>query len=355
MIIKLKEGNGLGGIMMKKTFAIICALLSLMTVAACDGNDVTEKPQIETPKVEVDLPEKEEPDVEEPEIVDDVTLTVDFELINPDGDLDKYLDSTRYESLVDNGDGTVTMVMSPDQHETLMIEVKDDVLAALRHSINRTDLPMIREVYYNDDLTSMGIEVNPEQLDNENQLLVLYFTMVQSVIYHQFNGTEGDYDLSLIDDAQIELSTYTLPQDLYKVVEALDARDVRLMEGTVSTDYMDVIGISYERFLGYQAGHEYILVDLAITNTSTEPLLMNQSYDFSLQSSTGVAYSNLFAGGTFPSKELAPGELCRGTVGFEVERGSDDFVLIIDVDSIDREPVEVEIRHDKDDLEVTFN
>ncbi|MBN2554312.1 MAG: DUF4352 domain-containing protein [Anaerolineales bacterium] len=84
-----------------------------------------------------------------------------------------------------------------------------------------------------------------------------------------------------------------------------------------------------------EAGMQYLIVDVSITNLSEASIQFSSLIQISVRDETGQIYpehlgGTIAAGGDSPNGEIVPGETIRGQMGFQVPLEMDDFLLVID-------------------------
>jgi hypothetical protein len=84
-------------------------------------------------------------------------------------------------------------------------------------------------------------------------------------------------------------------------------------------------------------GNIFVVVDVTITNGSSEAANVSSLMQMSLKDDTGQVYdldlmASAASGGTTPDGEIAPGETIRGQVGFQVPEDASGMVFVFDSD-----------------------
>ncbi|ELZ22339.1 hypothetical protein C475_17543 [Halosimplex carlsbadense 2-9-1] len=108
----------------------------------------------------------------------------------------------------------------------------------------------------------------------------------------------------------------------------------------VEDDRLGIVAYSVERttaideFTSADAGNEFVVVDMAAKNRSSEQFISFASlFQVTLRDSESYEYDQSITGSAdaLASGELAPGELTRGTIVFEVPRESSGLSLHVDL------------------------
>jgi hypothetical protein len=112
------------------------------------------------------------------------------------------------------------------------------------------------------------------------------------------------------------------------VGEAVEVEDL-----TVTVN--EVLYPTGDGFIQANEGNKFVVVDLTVENRSTEATAISTIAQMELKDATGQRYTlDLMAsqasGGSTPDGELAPGEVLRGQVGYQVPADATGLVFIFD-------------------------
>ena len=123
----------------------------------------------------------------------DVTITVpkDFVGDSTQEDIDQSVEENGYKSGTLNSDGSVTYVMTKDQHKEMMKGIKESIDNSLSEMIGSETTPNITDVQANDDYTSFTVTTKNTELDLAESFSVMTFYMYGGM-YAIFNGETVD-------------------------------------------------------------------------------------------------------------------------------------------------------------------
>jgi hypothetical protein len=117
-------------------------------------------------------------------------------------------------------------------------------------------------------------------------------------------------------------------QDAYAVGEAIEVEELTI---TVN----EVLYPAGDGFSQPKAGNKFVVIDLTLENRSTEAEAISTVLQTELKDLTGQRYTiDILAtgasGGSTPDGELAPGEVLRGQIGYQVPADASGLVFIFD-------------------------
>lgn len=120
------------------------------------------------------------------------------------------------------------------------------------------------------------------------------------------------------------------PIPMHALGETVQAGDLAL---TVN----EVTWPSGDDFNKPEAGHRFLVVDMTLENTGSDPLSISSMLQMSLKDSTGQIYNTdlsatMAAKGKTPDGKIAPQEKLRGQVGYQVPTDRHGFVFVFDAD-----------------------
>lgn len=150
---------------MKKFVALFLALTMLLSLTACGG-----------------------------ETQSTVELTIPANFVD-EGTTQETLDATAsekgYKTATLNSDGSVTYVMTKDQHKTLMEEIKTSIDESLAEMMTSGDYPSIVSIEANETYTTFDVVLSKDTVSLMESLAALVFYMYGG-LYNTFNGSEVD-------------------------------------------------------------------------------------------------------------------------------------------------------------------
>lgn len=187
---------------MKKLIALLLAMIMIFNFAACsmdiEGSSNTDVPKSTSQSASATEPnkadEKSEPVVDVDKNLFTVELTIPVEYIGEDvtqASLDTSVSEGDFKSATLNADGSVTYVMSKDQHKAMMDEMKASLDASLAEYIGSAETPTITAIETNDDYTEFKVTLSTDTLGFGEAFSALGF-MLCGAMYNVFNGTEVD-------------------------------------------------------------------------------------------------------------------------------------------------------------------
>lgn len=121
----------------------------------------------------------------------EITIPASFMEGNTQEDLDTAVEENGYKSATLNDDGSVTYVMSKQQHKKLMQEMRDSFNTALDELVGSEDYPNITDIKVNDDFTDFTVTTTSTELGLAEAVSVWGFYLYGGM-YGAFNGTPAD-------------------------------------------------------------------------------------------------------------------------------------------------------------------
>lgn len=140
-----------------------------------------------------------------------------------------------------------------------------------------------------------------------------------------------------------------------------EARSVNAVVGElVSGDQMELVIESFDRdvdfgdFYDADAGNEFVLVRIALKNTSDDYLSVSNLLQTRMRDDEDYQYSQTFAPGdeaTFNDGQFVPGEVERGGIPFEIPEDASELELVFDFNvsifgGVDRVTIDLEQQAD---------
>lgn len=127
----------------------------------------------------------------------EVTLSKDFlemaEIDDPQASIDELINEKIIKSGKVNSDGSVTYVMTPNQHKAYMKSLKENFEEGNKDLINDSDNSIV-DIKPSDDFSKFDIYVDPNSYSSLDSLMAIAF-YIQGGYYRMFNG---DKDTNVI-------------------------------------------------------------------------------------------------------------------------------------------------------------
>lgn len=132
-------------------------------------------------------------DVEVDKNLFDVTLTIPKDFVGDitQEELDKATQEKGYKSATLNDDGSVTYVMTKEQHKELLSAISISIDQGLADMISSEEYPEITDISANEDYTSFTVTTNNTELSLAESFSVITFYMYGGS-YAVFSGKEVD-------------------------------------------------------------------------------------------------------------------------------------------------------------------
>lgn len=190
---------------MKKQFLIAMSLM--VTLTGCSPVKSSTPATNETPTnattdtAEVSTSEEPEPGADEtPD-----TLSVDKGLFNvilhipadfvdeetTQESLDATVQKEGFKSATLNEDGSVTYIITKEQHKQLMDEVVASINDGIADIVRSEDYPDVSSITANDDFTNFTISIDSSEVGLSESMLALV-VYVYGGMYNAYNGTDVD-------------------------------------------------------------------------------------------------------------------------------------------------------------------
>lgn len=243
---------------MKKLTALLLAVIMMFNFAAC-GAETESSSNDNEPEIIQNEPqstasnesntasepsateETSEPIVDVDKNLFNVELTIPASYVGEDvtqESLDAKVVEDGFKSATLNTDGSVTYVMSKDQHNEMMDEVKASIDSSITEYIGSTDTPSITAIETNDDYTEFKVKLSTDTLGFGESFTALTF-MIYGAMYNVFNGTEADnIAVSYINQATGEVIHTTNSSDLGEAYEEEPAQATEPEQTDVDTSDM---------------------------------------------------------------------------------------------------------------------
>lgn len=194
---------------MKKFLAMLLALTMMLSLTACgsetQAEDETAPPATENTETKENTGDSK---VEVDKNLFSVELTIPADFIEEDitqESLDAKVAEEGFKSATLNSDGSVTYVMTKDQHKAMMEETKANIDENLAEMVSSDDYPSIVGIEANADYTAFDVTLSTDTVGLTESIAVMGFYMFGG-LYNVFNGTEADnISVSFINQATGEV------------------------------------------------------------------------------------------------------------------------------------------------------
>lgn len=266
---------------MKKLLSMMLALMMCLSLVSCGsgGQDAGDSADVQgqTDGQNSEPQQAEEPEevAEEPEEPDTITITIPAILMEGEtvSGLVENENSEYYQSATENEDGSVTVVMTMDQHGSFMEKVKEGLLETTAETFPSEDYPSIQSVEYSDDFTEMTMTVDYDAYSNSFDALASYIGIMACQIYQVLDGVNSDevsITINVVDESGEVKETSNYPEDYGDLSsgeeEATDASTQETDAGSALSG-VEIIGASLGE--DYE-GNPSIIVTLSWTNNTDE-------------------------------------------------------------------------------------
>ena len=223
--------------MKRKIFAFLLLLMLLVVCAGCE-NKVQKLEETKTNEeiVESVIEEKTEEiiesneevvenafeaiegiaDIEVDKALFDVTITIPKDYIGEvtQEELDDTSEEKGYKSATLNSDGSVTFVMTKDQHKELLKGVAETIDEALADMVGSEDFPNITSVKANDDYTNFTVTTTSTELSLAESFSV--------IAYYTYGGMYAIYAGNSVDNIHVDF----VNADTGNIIESGDSKDL---------------------------------------------------------------------------------------------------------------------------------
>lgn len=208
---------------MKKLIALLLSVIMIFNFSACgadtEGSSNNDAPGSVQGNQESNTPNES---VSVDKSLFTVELTIPSEYIGEEvtqESLNAKVAEDGFKSATLNADGSVTYVMTKDQHKEMMEELKGNIDSSLDEYIGSTDTPSITGIETNDDYTEFKIKLSTDTLGFGESFSALTF-MIYGAMYNVFNGTTADnIAISYINEATGEVIHTTNSSELGEAFE----------------------------------------------------------------------------------------------------------------------------------------
>ncbi len=166
---------------MKKIICILLTAALVFSFAACTKNENENEPD-KTAEVTLNIPDDGSV----------VAVTLPAFMVT-EGATQQSLEETlsdEYTAVKLNADGSATYVMTRENYETKLTELKESVDESIDEIIGSEDFT-VTSITYNDDMTEFNVNVSGDKLGDFDYIIEMLFEM-QAQIYQAFKGIDAD-------------------------------------------------------------------------------------------------------------------------------------------------------------------
>lgn len=297
---------------MKKLLALLLSLAMCLSLAAC-GNSGTPAEEQSTKDDTAETAtedgasaeQTEEPAAEKDPEPETVSITIPSGYFTEE-ELEQMVGDTasgNYESITANDDGSVTVVMTQEQHQALLSVVAESLRSTVADEFPSDDYPSVKSMEFSDDFTEMTLTVDYAAYDSSFDSISEYLGIFACAFYQIFAGTDPDaiaITITVVDEASgtVERTT-SYPDDYADVSEELEdpeTESTNVMDGSgdLGDYYVEVIGAA--RTTDYE-DKDAITITFAWTNNSEETTnvgssLLYQAFQDGVQMDSTVVESD---------------------------------------------------------------
>lgn len=214
--------------MKKRILAVFLAVTVVFALTACGSQDSqdkkenanTESSRQEEPKEDDSKPEELEQEsdgkaIEAEKNLLSVEITLPASLAgDSEATLNEQAQAAGVTEIIKNEDGSVTMKMTKDAHETLLSDFKTSIDEGINEILSdKETYPSFDSITYNDDVTQFDVNVDAASYGGMQSLVVLVF-YVEGNMYQAFNAVAQD---------QIKTVVNFKNKDTGEVIESVDS------------------------------------------------------------------------------------------------------------------------------------
>lgn len=196
---------------MRKVFLLLLVLITMITIAACGGQEDTSGESDKNESVEKAETVKKDEEKEETVEVDKNLLSVEvtlpasfFELEGQD--IDQVIADAKEDGVQEvtkNEDGSLTYKMSKAKHAEMMKEMEEQVKNTIEEMKNSEDFVSIQDVTVNKSFSEFTMIVDREAFENSFDGFAALGLGFSGMFYQLFDGVNpDDYEVKIkLEDA----------------------------------------------------------------------------------------------------------------------------------------------------------
>jgi len=124
---------------------------------------------------------------------DEVEITLPASLFM--GDVDAAVENAKSRGVTDvtvNDDNTVTFVLSAEEHEKLMKDLKDEVVKSAEEMLTSGDYMSVKDITFNDDFSEFTMMVDRAAYEDSLEGFGALALAISGAIYQAFDGVPAD-------------------------------------------------------------------------------------------------------------------------------------------------------------------
>ncbi|KOO47888.1 hypothetical protein [Viridibacillus arvi] len=128
----------------------------------------------------------------------------------------------RYIKVGKNSDGSVTYIMSREQHDTLIKEMKESTASNVKEIEDDSEIPSVLKISNNSNFSEFIITVDKKEFENSFDSFAVFSLGIAGMFYQVFDGTAEE--------------------DLKVTVKMKDAKNGKIFNEIIYPDALDDIG-----------------------------------------------------------------------------------------------------------------
>lgn len=200
---------------MKKMIFAVAALL--VALAACGGEEQEKSRTASQEESGQAVKEEDNESIEVEKGLLNVEITIPASFVG-EKDNDEFIEEAKdngVKKVIQNDDGSLTLVMSKAAHKKMMKEMEENVIKAIEETKNSGDFPSVKDIKYNQSFTEFTLVVNKNAYENSLDGIAILGLSLAGGMYQVFDGVKEE-DIKIVvhveDEATGEIfHTATFP------------------------------------------------------------------------------------------------------------------------------------------------
>lgn len=143
-------------------------------------------------------------------------------------EIEAEMEETHHANVTQNGDGSITVKMSKNEHKQLMGKMQEEFILTINDIIADEAYESINDVTYNRDFSEIQIYVDRQEFENSLDGLALFSLGFTSLFYQVFDGKNLEEDkvvLTVIDAATNDEIESIIYPDVFEEIDPLLEED----------------------------------------------------------------------------------------------------------------------------------
>lgn len=143
-------------------------------------------------------------------------------------EIEAEMEETHHANVIQNGDGSITVKMSKNEHKQLMGKMQEEFILTINDIIADEAYESINDVTYNRDFSEIKIYVDRQEFENSLDGLALFSLGFTSLFYQVFDGKNLEEDkvvLTVIDAATNDEIESIIYPDVFEEIDPLLEED----------------------------------------------------------------------------------------------------------------------------------